>query len=218
MYLKLNVLIVYNMITYILRINNYCTIGKTANLEKRLRAYSTHSPKIDLVRVFKGDYEKELHEKFANRRVDRREWFRLSYDDISSIEFEEISPYLTRNLTGVNDATWYNPFQRFTYINLKVDKKIEASLSDIEMSILRTLIGKLEPYTNKLPYSDKTSIITIGEDLQYNRNKVKSFIDKLFKLNVIKNHKEEWIMNPHIGYVENIHPDVIDLFSKNKSQ
>lgn len=48
------------MITYIIKSGEYYTIGKTKNLEKRLKTYRTHNPIIEVVKVFDGDFEKDL--------------------------------------------------------------------------------------------------------------------------------------------------------------
>lgn len=73
------------MITYIIKSGKYYTIGKTKNLKKRLRSYRTHNPVVEVIKIFDGDLEKDLHNRFQEKRIDKREWFILSKTDIVEI-------------------------------------------------------------------------------------------------------------------------------------
>lgn len=79
------------MITYIIKSGKYYTIGRTKNLEERLKTYRTHNPDFEIMRVFDGDYERSLHEHFKEYRIDRREWFILSKNQIDVIDINKFN-------------------------------------------------------------------------------------------------------------------------------
>ena len=59
-------------------------IGKTSNISRRSMAIKTHNPSYKDIILIKGDFEKELHNKFSVKRVSG-EWFHLSEKDLEYI-------------------------------------------------------------------------------------------------------------------------------------
>ena len=57
-------------------------IGKTASIEKRRYDHQRRYPGGDVVRVFGGNFEKELHARFAEQRLDAS--FFRRYTDIET--------------------------------------------------------------------------------------------------------------------------------------
>lgn len=57
------------MTTYILESQGHYKIGKTKNLNERLKMFDTHCFEFKLIKIIFGDYEDILHRKFANKRV-----------------------------------------------------------------------------------------------------------------------------------------------------
>lgn len=88
------------MFTYIMsmKTTNDCDklykIGKTKNVEQRLKALKTGSPHIYIVCFGRGISEGKLHQKFADKRV-RGEWFRLTLSDIKEATLLISGEYLT---------------------------------------------------------------------------------------------------------------------------
>ncbi len=64
---------------YIMKDENtgYYKIGNSINPKKRERTLQAEKPTIKLIKVFKENHEKELHDNYSNYRV-RGEWFKLS--------------------------------------------------------------------------------------------------------------------------------------------
>ena len=64
---------------YILKDNNtgYYKIGKSVNPKDRERTLQSEKPTIKMIKEFKTDIEKELHQKYFKQRI-RGEWFNLN--------------------------------------------------------------------------------------------------------------------------------------------
>ncbi len=73
------------MLTYILKSNNLYKIGKTKDIEQRLKSYHIHSPGFQLIRLIESDIEKELHNLYKVKRK-KGEWFKLTEEDILEID------------------------------------------------------------------------------------------------------------------------------------
>lgn len=63
---------------------NFTKIGKSKNPQQRERTLQAEKPTISLFAISEKDVEKELHQKYASRRI-RGEWFDLSEDEINAI-------------------------------------------------------------------------------------------------------------------------------------
>jgi hypothetical protein len=78
-------------------------IGRTANLENRLKAFSVTLPSFRLEHFFETndmvDLERKFHELFADRRLDR-EWFEIERDILASLKNGEYD-YLVKNLNTI---------------------------------------------------------------------------------------------------------------------
>lgn len=62
-------------------------IGRSADVQARLKSLQTGCPTpIKLIAAFDGDHEANWHKRFADKRVNG-EWFQLSEQDISNIEW-----------------------------------------------------------------------------------------------------------------------------------
>jgi len=59
-------------------------IGKSINPENRERTLQSEKPTIKMIHYFDNDIERELHNKFRDKRV-RGEWFRLDMNEVSEI-------------------------------------------------------------------------------------------------------------------------------------
>jgi hypothetical protein len=69
--------------------NNYYKIGRTINMDMRMKQYDCHAPgPITLIHSFPVldmvQAEKELHERFASKRYNG-EWFALDKEDVAYI-------------------------------------------------------------------------------------------------------------------------------------
>ena len=75
-----------NIKTYILKdeLSGLYKIGKTSDLDKRLKSLRCGNPFISLYATIGRDCESELHKLFDSKRFER-EWFNLSDDDIEFI-------------------------------------------------------------------------------------------------------------------------------------
>jgi len=72
--------------TYIIKdASGLFKIGKSKNIERRIKALQTSNPTIELVLTIEGDIELNLHEKYAALRV-KGEWFKLSELQINEIK------------------------------------------------------------------------------------------------------------------------------------
>lgn len=71
------------MLTYIIKSNSIYKIGRTTNLEKRLKSLATGNPDIEVIIVYNEDIESSLHNLFKEYHY-KLEWYKLPND------FEEI--------------------------------------------------------------------------------------------------------------------------------
>lgn len=62
-------------------------IGRSVNVEKRLKALSVANANLSVVLTIGYDVEKELHNTYSNKKV-KSEWYRLTKDDIDSIRLK----------------------------------------------------------------------------------------------------------------------------------
>lgn len=62
----------------------YVKIGKSVNPLHRERTLQAEKPTIKLIHYFNGDYEDELHRKYASVRV-RGEWFKINMCEVRKI-------------------------------------------------------------------------------------------------------------------------------------
>jgi hypothetical protein len=72
--------------TYILLDNasKLYKIGRATNVEKRLSSLTVANPSLSIILVIDANVENRLHKEYASNRV-KSEWFKLSEDDIRSI-------------------------------------------------------------------------------------------------------------------------------------
>lgn len=72
--------------TYIMFDENigYLKIGKSKNPKFRERTLQSQNPSIKIFKICDKNVEKEIHKKYADKRV-RGEWFDLSEEDIENI-------------------------------------------------------------------------------------------------------------------------------------
>ncbi len=61
-------------------------IGKSTNIEKRIKLFSTSNPNLELILIIEKNIEKELHLLFRERRY-KGEWFKLTDSDLKFIKF-----------------------------------------------------------------------------------------------------------------------------------
>lgn len=84
-----------NIYTYIMTDNTgLYKIGRSSNIETRLKQLSIGNPSLILLLYIEGNYEKDLHDKFANKHV-KGEWYRLSKSDLKWID--KYQPKVLRN-------------------------------------------------------------------------------------------------------------------------
>ena len=63
----------------------YHKIGKSQDPKYREKTLQSDNPLVVLVWKIKGDIEKQLHQRYDNKRV-RGEWFNLSENEIENIK------------------------------------------------------------------------------------------------------------------------------------
>jgi len=73
--------------TYFLRdaITEYIKIGKSINVNRRLKEIKSANPTVELITVIDEDVELKLHHKFEHKRMGG-EWFNLSENDIENVK------------------------------------------------------------------------------------------------------------------------------------
>ena len=76
--------------TYLIYDNNMYKIGRSIEPENRLKQIKAHNPAAKLICTIDKDIEKELHNKYKNKRVGG-EWFDLTESDISYIAGMQIA-------------------------------------------------------------------------------------------------------------------------------
>lgn len=69
-------------------------IGRSSNIKGRLKQLSIGNSSLKLLFYIEGDYEKELHDKFANKHV-KGEWYNLNKSDLKWID--KYQPKVLRN-------------------------------------------------------------------------------------------------------------------------
>lgn len=72
------------MFTYIIKSQEYYKIGRTTNMENRIRSYDTHNPCYKITLVFSFDCETYLRNYFINKRF-KNDWYNLTNEDIQWI-------------------------------------------------------------------------------------------------------------------------------------
>lgn len=77
-------------IVYLIRSGDNYKIGFSKNINNRIKAYKTHNPEFELIKVYEGgrDLEKDLHYGLRPFRIKGTEWFN-SCSIISIPEFVE---------------------------------------------------------------------------------------------------------------------------------
>lgn len=144
------------MTTYIIKCEEYYKIGRTKNLKKRLSTYKTHNPIVKLIKTFDGDYEKSLHKHFKKHRIDKREWFRLTEEDIENINISDFQS--CENEVIRKKAQCYRiPNEIISYL-----KRNYPSMDEVDSLIIDKNLYLQEDYPN-----------------------IHKFLDSLFKSNVI---------------------------------
>jgi hypothetical protein len=78
-------------------------IGKSVNAENRISQCKTANPEIQLLVSGYGISEKELHDKYKDKRVDR-EWFSLNESDVEWITEKIESVKAPPTLPGLNQS------------------------------------------------------------------------------------------------------------------
>lgn len=64
--------------------NGLIKIGKTIDVNKRIKVLQSINPEIKIIACCDKDVELELHEKYSKKRI-QSEWFSLTKDDIDEI-------------------------------------------------------------------------------------------------------------------------------------
>lgn len=70
--------------TYILKCQNLYKIGKSKNVDERIKTHRMSNPFLEHISTIGGDYEGVLHDEFKNKRR-QGEWFVLTDDDLKRI-------------------------------------------------------------------------------------------------------------------------------------
>lgn len=83
------------MFTYIMKSQDLYKIGKSNDVESRLKCFKIGNPFIELITKYEGNLEGRLHDKFKDKRV-TGEWFRLDESDLRDAdEFIKSMPIKT---------------------------------------------------------------------------------------------------------------------------
>lgn len=120
-------------LTYLMTDGKLFKIGQSVNPQKRL--LSIQNGNINAVLLFYGSgvSEKELHNKYAHKRVGR-EWFNLNDNDIEEIKllFEQLNPEIV--VSNINKVLDYDSYFRIEHeIYLMIDEaKGQQELIDAE--------------------------------------------------------------------------------------
>jgi len=97
--------------TYVIidNITKLYKIGKTVNIKDRLSSLKTSNLNLELVLEIEGDIEKELHNFYAEKKVDR-EWYSLSDKDISDLKIHK-QDVIKYNIDNCKQVTGSTPVQ-----------------------------------------------------------------------------------------------------------
>jgi prophage antirepressor-like protein len=94
--------------TYIVKdtITNTYKIGKSKDIKCRLSSLKSSNLNLELVLTLDGDFEKELHNKYIDKHIDR-EWYSLTEQDVIDIQKsqEDIIKYNIDNCKQVTGST-----------------------------------------------------------------------------------------------------------------
>lgn len=82
--------------------NKMYKIGKTENLNKRLSKLRTDNSSVELILKINTDIEKDLHDRYDKKCVNR-EWFYIDKNDVISIynEFKEDVSFVNDDFLGI---------------------------------------------------------------------------------------------------------------------
>lgn len=71
--------------TYILKDKSgFYKIGRSKNVDRRLKDIKCGNPTVEIIKTYKGDYENMLHRIFESKKV-CGEWFALTQEDLDNI-------------------------------------------------------------------------------------------------------------------------------------
>lgn len=71
--------------TYILKEKSgFYKIGRSKNVDRRLKDIKCGNPTVEIIKTYKGDYENMLHRIFESKKV-CGEWFALTQEDLDNI-------------------------------------------------------------------------------------------------------------------------------------
>ncbi len=76
------------MYTYIIESQGFIKIGRTIEMESRLKSYETHNPMFKVLKIMKEDLEQDLHYLMWDMRF-KNEWFSLDEETLEFLLSEE---------------------------------------------------------------------------------------------------------------------------------
>lgn len=187
------------MITYVLQSNGLLNIGKTTNILKRLKQYSTHNHSVQLLRAFDGDHEYYLHEKFKKFRPNLTEWFRMSVSEIDKLDLPSLNVEDVLTIGNRFYIEYFIDSNEWVTINKSSFNYLESVSSKKERVCALTSTIHLNSHNNSLPITKETSATFLSKIFDVCRENVHEMIDRLIKLEVLKKVNDTIYFNPYLA-------------------
>lgn len=170
---------------------NYCKIGFTSNVEKRLSAIQTSNPfKCTVKYVITGDVsrEKSLHERFKKYRLNG-EWFSFN-EEINNYFFNSCndtsqSYRVSLNVKEMMKRNIFMGFDRVGQFNLMFYIGVKSNLDNMTWKFTEVCLKDnnitISTFNNYIKVLIKHKVIRRGEGGIYNLNR------DLFKYSLLNN-------------------------------
>jgi len=195
------------MFTYIVKTGIYYKIGRSEDVQNRMNQHKTSNPDITLVKMYNGDFEKELHNLFETKRH-TREWFVLTNKDLKKID---------KTVDKISEKPEHNPLLKvslgFTGIpeystNISRKVSIDYYLSNYDLINCLLELSKNWDIINYIftTHSRKTSYVKINKKQfdcleEISEDYYTFLIQDLVSNNLIRYYKEDYYW---------LHPSIID--------
>lgn len=181
--------------------NSIFKIGYSSNLENRLRTYYYHNPLIALVGTYYKDnakkLEKEIHSKIRAKYLD--EWYDIEklqevLDLVKGESYDELNYRIQYCSEGI------------IYTGKKEFDRIMPLIKSKEYFIFCKLADRLNEKNVIRGFNEYTPISVIENILDTDRKDISKIILRLKELNLLKEYKDEWYLNPYMQHKSDFVP------------